>query len=215
MTLHEMLVDELRDLYHAEKQLTKALPKLAKAATHDGLRDAFESHLEETRGHVSRLEEAFAALDEPAKAKRCAGMAGIIEEGSDLLSEDAEGAVMDAALIAAGQRAEHYEMAAYGTCIAWATQLGLDEVVSLLEQTLDEEKAADQKLSSLAEDEINAAAVAQDQESDDEEGEEQETPTRATRTTAASQRGRAASAERRQSSGGTRTRAKAADRRRS
>jgi len=198
MTLQDMLVDELRDLYHAEKQLTKALPKLAKAATHDDLREAFESHLEETRGHVSRLEEVFAALDEPAKAKPCAGMAGIIEEGSGMMKEDAEAAVMDAGLIAAGQRAEHYEMAAYGTCIAWAGQLGLDEVVSLLEQTLEEEKAADQKLSNLAEQEINPAAVTQGQE-----GEE----------AASAKRGRASGSERRHSSG-TPTRAKAADRRR-
>ncbi len=171
MTLHEMLVDELRDLYHAEKQLTKALPKLAKAATHKGLRAAFESHLEETQEHVTRLEEVFSSLDEPAKTKPCAGMAGIIEEGSDLLQEDAEAAVLDAGLIAAAQRAEHYEIGAYGTCVAWARLLGHSEAVGLLEQTLEEEKAADQKLTTLAESEINEAAVSEAESEESSSGE--------------------------------------------
>ena len=118
--LREALVDEIRDLYNAEKQLTKALPKLAKGATSDELREAFETHLEETEGHVTRLERVFELLDEKPRGKHCAGMAGIIEEGSDMLQEDAEDAVMDAMLIAAGQRAEPYEIGAYGTCIAWA-----------------------------------------------------------------------------------------------
>jgi ferritin-like metal-binding protein YciE len=201
MTLHEMLVDEIKDLYHAEKQLTKALPKMAKAATHDDLREAFESHLEETRAQISRLEEVFAALDEPVKAKTCAGMAGIIEEGADLMLEDAEGSVLDAGLIAAAQRAEHYEIGAYGTCVAWARLLGHTEVVELLEQTLDEEKAADEKLSALAESEINQAAVAEGQEK--EEVEEQERRTSNTRT-----------GTRRRVGGNARSRAKAADRRR-
>jgi ferritin-like metal-binding protein YciE len=207
MTLHEMLVDEIKDLYHAEKQLTKALPKMAKAATHDDLREAFEMHLEETREQITRLEEVFEALGEKVKAKPCAGMAGIIEEGNDTMQEDAEGAVLDAALIAAAQRAEHYEIGAYGTCAEWARLLGLDEVVSLLETTLEEEKAADQKLTELAESEINQAAVAEGQ-SDDEEDEE-EAPGRAR----ASSRARKSTA-RRQAGGNTRTRAKAADRRR-
>ncbi len=159
LTLHKMLVDELRDLYHAEKQLTKALPKLAKAATHEGLRDAFESHLEQTREHVSRLEKVFGSLDEPATAKPCPGMAGIVEEASELLQEDAAPAVLDAALIAAAQRAEHYEIGAYGTCVAWARLLGHSAAVELLEQTLEEEKAADHQLTSLAESEINQAAA--------------------------------------------------------
>ncbi len=201
MTLHEMLVDEIKDLYHAEKQLTKALPKLAKAATHEDLRAAFESHLEETREHVSRLEEVFAALDEPVKAKPCAGMAGIIEEGSDLLQEDAEASVLDAGLIAAAQRAEHYEIGAYGTCIAWARLLGHGEVAALLEETLEEEKAADEKLSALAESEINEAAVAEGRAED----EEQEN---------ASGRSGAGSGARRKAAGGANARAKAADRRR-
>lgn len=207
MTLHEMLVDEIKDLYHAEKQLTKALPKMARAATHDDLREAFEMHLEETREQITRLEEVFEALGEKVKAKPCPGMAGIIEEGNDTMQEDAEGAVMDAALIAAAQRAEHYEIGAYGTCAEWARLLGLDEVVSLLETTLEEEKAADQKLTELAESEINQAAVAEGQ-SEDEEGEE-EAPARG-RTSGRARK----SPARRQSSGNTRTRAKAADRRR-
>ena len=201
MTLHEMLVDEIKDLYHAEKQLTKALPKLAKAATHEDLRAAFESHLEETREHVSRLEEVFAALDEPVKAKPCAGMAGIIEEGSDLLQEDAEASVLDAGLIAAAQRAEHYEIGAYGTCLAWARLLGHGEVAALLEETLEEEKAADEKLSALAESEINEAAVAEGR-AEDQEAEENE-----------SGRSRAGGS-RRKAAGGATARAKAADRRR-
>jgi ferritin-like metal-binding protein YciE len=161
MTLHDMLVDEIRDLYHAEKQLTKALPKMAKAATHDDLREAFEMHLEETQEQVARLEDVFAALGEKVKAKTCAGMAGIIEEGRDTMKEDADGAVMDAALIAAAQRAEHYEIGAYGTCIEWARLMGHTKVAALLTKTLNEEKAADKKLSRLAESKINRAAISQ------------------------------------------------------
>jgi ferritin-like metal-binding protein YciE len=115
MTLHELLVDEIKDLYHAEKQLTKALPKMAKAASHDDLREAFEVHLEETREQITRLEEVFEALGEKPKAKPCHGMAGIIEEGNNLMQEDAEEAVLDAGLIASAQRAEHYEIGSYGT----------------------------------------------------------------------------------------------------
>ncbi|HEU4780610.1 MAG TPA: ferritin-like domain-containing protein [Steroidobacteraceae bacterium] len=162
--LREALVDEIRDLYNAEKQLLKALPKMAKGATNDELRDAFESHLEETEGHVTRLERVFELLDEKPRGKHCAGMAGIIEEGSDVLQEDMEDAVLDACLIASGQRAEHYEMAAYGTSIAWAKALELGEVAKVLQETLDEEKAADTKLSTLAESGINEAATAGESE---------------------------------------------------
>src|SRR5688572_29046740 len=129
--LREALVEEIRDLYNAEKQLTKALPKLATAATNDELRDAFESHLEETPGKVTRLERGFELLDEKPRGKHCAGMAGIIEEGSDTMQEDMEDSVMDACLIAAAQRAEHYEITAYGTCIAWAGALELSEVAEI------------------------------------------------------------------------------------
>jgi ferritin-like metal-binding protein YciE len=160
-TLHDALVDEVRDLYHAEKQLVKALPTMAKAASSEELREAIESHLSETEGHVSRLEQVFALLDLKPRAKTCAGMAGIIEEGSEVVkSNNADGAVTDARIIAAAQRAEHYEMASYGTAAAWAESLGLDEVAALLRDTLDEEKAADETLTGLAEAGINAAARA-------------------------------------------------------
>ena len=158
-TLHDAFVDELRDLYDAEKQLTKALPKLAKTATSPKLRDAFESHLEETRGHVDRLEQVFEGLNERARGKHCDGIAGIIEEGKSIIDEKFDEATMDACLIAAGQRAEHYEIGAYGTVIAWAEAMGHRQAVSLLQQNLDEEKAADKKLSQLAEGGINQQAA--------------------------------------------------------
>jgi ferritin-like metal-binding protein YciE len=170
-TLRDSLVDEIRDLYNAEKQLTKALPKLAKNATSPELRAALESHLGETQEQISRIEQIFELLDETPRGKHCAGMAGIIEEGNDMLEEDAEDAVKDACIIAAGQRAEHYEMAAYGTSIAWARALGLEEVATLLETTLEEEKAADEKLSALAESGINEAATAGGDAEDDEDDE--------------------------------------------
>jgi ferritin-like metal-binding protein YciE len=208
MTLHEMMLDEIRDLYHAEKQLTKALPKMAKAATNEDLREAFEMHLEETQEQVTRLEEVFEALGEKVKAKPCAGMAGIIEEGNDTMKEDADGAVLDAALIAAAQRAEHYEIGAYGTCIEWARLMGHTEVVALLEQTLEEEKAADKKLSMLAESGINQAAL---DEGGHEDGEEEDASGRRVVKASGARR---TSATRRQSSSSSRGRAKAADRRR-
>jgi ferritin-like metal-binding protein YciE len=215
MTLHEMLVDEIKDLYHAEKQLTKALPKMAKAATHDDLREAFEMHLEETQEQITRLEEVFEALGEKVKAKPCPGMAGIIEEGNDTMKEDAEGAVMDAALIAAAQRAEHYEIGAYGTCIEWARLMGHTEVVSLLEQTLEEEKATDKKLTMLAESEINAAAIAEGGHEEGEEMEEQRGSTRGRSTKSnSSGRSQSSSGTRRQAAGNSRPRSKAADRKR-
>jgi len=158
-TLHDAFLDELRDTYDAEKQLVKALPKMAKAASSPELRSAFESHLEETRGHVERLEQVFETLDEPAKGKHCDGIAGIIEEGKSIMEEDFDEATMDACLIAGGQRAEHYEMAAYGTLVAWAQAMGHNEAAMLLQETLDEEKAADEKLTSLAEDGINQEAA--------------------------------------------------------
>ena len=168
--LHDAFIDELRDAYDAEKQLTKALPKMAKAARSPELRAAFEAHLEETRGQVERLEQVFASLDEKVRGKHCDGIAGIIEEGKAVMEEDFDDATMDACLIAGGQRAEHYEMAAYGTLVAWAKTMGHDEAAVLLQQTLDEEKATDEKLSSLAEGGINqdAADAAHPEEEDDE-----------------------------------------------
>lgn len=168
-TLRSLLIDELRDVYHAERQLVKALPRMAKAATSEELRQAIESHLEETEEQVSRLEQAFELLQETAKAKVCAGMQGIVEEAADLIREEDEGAALDAALIAAAQRAEHYEIAAYGTLKAWAEALGESEVAELLSTTLDEEKAADEKLSALAEAGINEAATNGEEEEDDDE----------------------------------------------
>ena len=170
-TLHDAFLDELRDTYDAEKQLTKALPKLAKAATSPELRAAFESHLEETRGHVDRLEQVFASLDEKVRGKHCEGIAGIIDEGKSLMEEDFDEATMDACLIAAGQRAEHYEMAAYGTLVAWARGMGHTEAEKLLQETLDEEKAADEKLTQIAESGVNeeAASAAHSDEEDEAE----------------------------------------------
>jgi len=158
-TLHDAFLEELRDAYDGEKQLTKALPKLAKAATSRELRTAFESHLEETQNHVERLEQVFESLDEKARGKRCEGIAGIIEEGKAIMEEDFDEATMDACLIAAGQRAEHYEMAAYGTLVAWARGMGHEEAADLLQETLDEEKAADEKLTSIAESGVNQEAA--------------------------------------------------------
>jgi ferritin-like metal-binding protein YciE len=163
-TLREALVDEVKDLYNAEKQLIKALPKLAKNATNPKLRDALTSHLKETRTHVTRLEQVFKLLDEKPKGKLCDGMQGIIKEGNSMLEEVEEGAVMDACIIAGGQRSEHYEMAAYGTCVAWAQALGMRDVARLMQQTLSEEKAADKKLSAIAEAGINDAATAGEDE---------------------------------------------------
>ena len=171
--LREALVEEIRDLYNAEKQLTKALPKLAKAATNDELREAFESHLEETEGHVTRLERVFELLDEKPRGKHCAGMAGIIEESNEALQEDMEDAVMDAVIIKGAQSAEHYEIGSYGTAIAWAEALDLTEVAQILQETLAEEKAADAKLSALAESGINEAATAGDSDEDSEEDDEE------------------------------------------
>jgi len=173
-SLHDAFVDEVRDTYDAERQLTKALPKMAKAATSPELKAAFTSHLEETNGQIERLVQVFELLDEKVRGKRCDGMAGIIEEGSSVMEEDFDDATMDACLIASGQRAEHYEMAAYGTLVAWANALGHTEVAALLQETLDEEKAADEKLSGLAESGVNEAAAAGEEDEDGEEGDEDE-----------------------------------------
>src|SRR3954464_566481 len=177
-TLHDAFIDELRDAYDAEKQLTKALSQLAKAASNPKLREAFTTHLEETQGQVRRLEQVFDTLDERARGKRCEGIAGIIEEGKAIMEEELDDAAMDASLIAAGQRAEHYEMAAYGTLVAWANAMGHSQAAKLLQQTLDEEKAADKKLSDLAESGINqsAADAAHGGEDEDEEEQDEERP---------------------------------------
>jgi ferritin-like metal-binding protein YciE len=172
-TLHDAFIDELRDTYDAERQLTKALAKLAKAATSPNLREAFETHLEETKGQIGRLEEVFEGLEEKVRGKHCEGIAGIIEEGKSLMEEDFDDATLDAGLIAAGQRAEHYEIAAYGTLVAWAKTMGHTDAAALLQENLDEEKAANEKLSELAEGGINqGAADAAEPDEELEEGEE-------------------------------------------
>ena len=158
-TLHDAFIDELKDVYDGERQLTKALAKLAKTASAPPLREAFESHLQETQGQIDRLEQVFESVEEKVRGKHCEGIAGIIDEGKAIMEEDFDDATMDACLIAAGQRAEHYEIAAYGTLIAWARAMGHGEAADLLQQNLDEEKAADEKLTSLAEGGINQSAA--------------------------------------------------------
>ena len=147
--LRELYVDELKDLYSAENQLVKALPKMAKAANSDELRQGFEEHLEQTREHVQRLEQIFEQLGESPKGKKCVGMEGLVKEGSEVMDEY-EDEVLDAALITAAQRVEHYEIAGYGTVAAYADLLGEDEQAALLRETLNEEKETDQKLTQLS-----------------------------------------------------------------
>ena len=159
-TLHDAFLDELRDAYDAELQVTKALPTMVKAATSPKLKAAFDAHLKETHGQVSRLEKAFACLDEKVQGKHCDGMAGILKEGKAVMEGDFDETTMDACLIASAQRVEHYEMAAYGTLVAWARSMTHPEVADLLEETLNEEKSADSKLSLLARDGINKKASA-------------------------------------------------------
>jgi len=156
--LREAFLDELADVHNAEKQLTKALPKMAKAAESSELKEAFQSHLEETEGHIKRLEEVASSLEESIKRKTCKGMEGLIEEGEEIMEEFSDSEALDATLIAAAQKVEHYEIATYGTLVAWAEELGLSEAVELLQETLDEEKSADEKLTSIAEGLANARA---------------------------------------------------------
>jgi ferritin-like metal-binding protein YciE len=158
-TMDELFIDELKDLYSAEKQITRALPKLVKAATSDDLRQAFQSHLEETNGHVTRLEKAFEILGKSPKGKVCVGMKGVLEEGAEVLEDTDKGEVRDAGLISAAQRVEHYEMAGYGSARDFAKLLGQDEIAELLQETLEEEKAADKKLTSISK-QVNAEAQA-------------------------------------------------------
>jgi ferritin-like metal-binding protein YciE len=159
-SLKELLVEELRDLLDAEKQLTKALPKMAKAASNEELKEGFEMHLEETKTHVERLKEAFELLGETARGKTCAAMKGLIEEGSEAIDQEGPDNLRDAKLIGAAQRVEHYEIAAYGTARAFAETIGETAVVDLLQQTLDEEGETDKKLTALAET-INQEAFAE------------------------------------------------------
>lgn len=167
-SLKELYVEELKDLFSAENQLTKALPKMAKAASSDELRQGFEDHLEQTRGHVERLQQIFEQLGEKATGKKCLGMEGLIKEGAETIGEDFGDAMMDAALISAAQRVEHYEIAGYGSVIAYAELLGESEQASLLKETLEEEKETDEKLTELAKD-INVQAQQGDSEAEEEE----------------------------------------------
>lgn len=167
-SLHDLFIEELKDLYSAENQILKALPKMAKAASTDELREAFEMHLEETEEHVNRLEKIFDLLGAKARGKKCKAMEGLIEEGKELMNEDADPMVLDAALISAAQKVEHYEMAGYGCVRTWANILRHDEIAELLQETLDEEGAADKKLTELAEEHINDEAVTADGGEDEE-----------------------------------------------
>ncbi len=169
--LRELYIDELKDIYSAETQLVKALPKMAKAANSEELREGFEEHLEQTKIHVQRLEKIFQSLDESPKGKKCMGMEGLIKEGAEVMDEDFEGALMDAALIGAAQRVEHYEIAAYGTVSEFAKVLGETEHVDLLNETLEEEKETDEKLTELSGDiNVQANEDAEGDEDEDEEG---------------------------------------------
>lgn len=157
--MHDLLVEELRDIYHAEKQLEKALPKLAKASFSDDLRQCFDEHREQTRGQIERLEQVFEKLDTRNRGKRCEAMEGLIDEAREIMEMGLAPEVLDAALIAAAQKVEHYEIASYGTVHAYASAMGLQEVADLLRQTLDEEKQTDQKLNQLAISKINKKAI--------------------------------------------------------
>jgi ferritin-like metal-binding protein YciE len=159
-SLDDLLVEQLEDLYDAEKQLVKALPKMAKAAGNDSLRRGFEEHLEQTKGHVNRLEKVFKDLGKSARTKTCEAMKGLVEEAEDFLDESAQPPVRDAGLIACAQRVEHYEIAGYGTVRTWCQQLGHAECARLLQQTLDEEAATDRKLTQIAESMSNRQAAA-------------------------------------------------------
>jgi ferritin-like metal-binding protein YciE len=169
-TFRDLYLEQLRDLYSAEQQLIKALPKMAKAATTEDLKNGFTEHLEQTRGQAQRLEKIFQALGEKPGGEKCKAMEGLVAEGGEMIESDFEGEVKDSGLIAAAQRVEHYEMAAYGTARAFAELLGESEAVKLLSETFDEEKETDEKLTQLAE-EINSAANGQ---ASDEDGDEEE-----------------------------------------
>ena len=168
-SLRDLYVEELKDLYSAEKQLVKALPRMVKNATNPQLKQAFADHLEKTEGHVERLEQVFERLGERPGGKKCKGMEGLIEEAKELLEEDAAEDVLDAGLISKAQHVEHYEIAGYGTVRTYAVQLGLEDQATLLQQTLDEEGEADQLLTQIAETSVNVEAEAAEGEEEEEE----------------------------------------------
>ncbi|MBV9122697.1 MAG: ferritin-like domain-containing protein [Planctomycetes bacterium] len=163
-SLEDLFIHELKDLYSAENQIIKALPKMEKNATSPELKKAFQEHLEKTRGHVQRLEQIFERLEGTPKGKKCKAVEGLVEEGKEIMGEDLEPPVLDAALIAAAQKVEHYEMAAYGCVRTWARQLGQNEAARLLQQTLDEEAEADKTLTQIAESSVNVQATGMSEE---------------------------------------------------
>lgn len=167
-SLSELFGDQLKDIYYAEKQILKALPKMMKKATSAKLKAGFEKHLGETEGQIERLEQVFELLGKPARGKKCPAIDGIIEEGSEIMGEHERGAGLDAAMAASAQAVEHYEMARYGTLLAWGTELGMTKACSLIAQTLKQEEATDAALTKLATTELNAAANAdgEDEEAD-------------------------------------------------
>lgn len=158
--LNDLFLDTLKDIYFAEKQILKALPKMAKAATSDELRTAFEKHHDETEGQVERLEQIFELIDKPARSKTCDAIQGILDEGKEIMDEYKGSEALDAGMLAAAQAVEHYEISRYGTLKQWAQQLGMKDAVRLLDQTLQEEKKTDETLTKLAEDTVNLAAAA-------------------------------------------------------
>lgn len=168
-TLRDLLIDELKDLHNAENQLLKALPRMAKAASHDELKSGFEEHLEQTREHVDRLDRCFKLLGEKAKGKTCHAMQGLVEEGKEAIEEDAPDAIRDAKLIGAAQRIEHYEIAGYGTARSFAQTLGETKIADLLQETLDEEGETDKRLTALAETINEEAHAASEEDEEDEE----------------------------------------------
>lgn len=166
--LQKLFENELKDIYWAEKALVKALPKMAKKATSEELIEAIENHLQETEGHVERLEKVFEIMGKPAQAKKCEAMDGLIKEGEEIMKESDEGVMRDAGIITAGQKVEHYEIASYGSLRTFAQRLGMNEAAQLLEDTLEEEKAADEKLSEVAETAINIEAAEEESDEDNE-----------------------------------------------
>ena len=189
-TMQDLFIEQLKDLYSAEKQLVQALPKMAKAATTPELAQAITDHLSQTQNHVTRLEQCFEHLNASTRGKRCKGMEGLIEEGKETIEEDGEGVVKDAGLIAAAQRVEHYEISGYGTARTMASLLGLDDVADLLTETLGEEEDADKLLTQIAMDQVNPQAMSlgnggnmeeEDELEEEEESEEMERPSRSSK----------------------------------
>jgi ferritin-like metal-binding protein YciE len=199
-SLEALMQAELKDIYDAEKQLTKALPKMAKKATAEELKTAIEEHLRQTEQHIERLDQVFEQLGIPARGMKCEGMKYLIKEGDDMIGEAADDSTRDAVMIASAQKVEHYEIAAYGTLRTWANVLGQTEAAALFGETLEEEKQADQKLTQIAEAFVNQASA--EEGGEEEEGEEQAAPRGRGPTASASSRGRQQAADRAGRSGG-------------